>query len=333
VTIYSAETLDLSRLAAPSLVDTNFEKIRAAQVAEFIRVWTLARQADPSLPAYDVQMLETDLPIVEAEAFSYGIMNFCQQVNDSADALRLAKAVGGDLEHLAATYHSTQRKVTIPANADTGAAAVYESDDELRSRAQLAPEALADLGLTPGGYMYKVRTAFTDKVKDVRPIRRGGGMVELRVLGRPETGDLVAVKNPDGSTTYTVDGRVSDGTVPETVVGDIIGAFNPEDASQSTDILTVYSSLVLPYTVDLTLVMRSGPDPEAVKGVAAPYIQALADSLHRIKSPVFMEAFSSAAHVGPVSTVRVNFPSSDMPAVPEATPFMTQFTLRTEVLS
>lgn len=333
MTIYSAETLDLSRLAAPSLVDTNFEKIRAAQVAEFIRVWTLARQVDPSLPAYDVQMLETDLPIVEAEAFSYSIMTFCQQVNDSADALRLAKAVGGDLEHLAATYHRTQRKITIPANPDAGTPAVYESDSELRSRAQLEPEALADMGLTPGGYMYKVRTAFADKVKDVRPIRRGGGALELRVLGRPEPGDLLSVKNPDGSTTYTVNGRVSSGMVPETVVGDIIGAFNPEDASQSTDILTVFSASIQTYVVDLTLVMRSGPDPETVKNVAAPYVQALADSLHRIKSPVFREAFSSAAHVGPVDTVRVNSPLLDLPAVPESAPFMTQFTLRTEVLS
>lgn len=333
MTVYSAETLDLSRLAAPSLVDTNFETVRASQIAEFLRVWTLARQLDSSLPVYDVQMLETDLPVVEAESFSYGIMKFCQQVNDAADALRLAKAVGADLEHLTATYHHTERQTTIPANPNTGSAAVLETDDELRSRSQLAPEALADMGLTPGGYMYLVRTAFASAVKDVRPIRRGGGMIELRLLGRLEPGPLVATRNPDGSTTYVVDGRVSDGSVPETVVGDVIGAFNPENASQSTDILSVFSANVTPYDVDLTLVMPSGPDPEAVKTAAAPYIQALGDSLHRIKSDVFREALSSAAHVGPVSTVRVNSPSSDIPSAPGSAPFMRKFTLRTQVLT
>lgn len=332
MTAYSAETLDLSRLAAPSLVDTNFETIRASQITEFLRVWTLARQLDSSLPVYDVQMLETDLPVVEAESFAYGIMKFCQQVNDAADALRLAKAIGGDLEHLTATYHHTQRRVTVPANPVTGSPAVYETNDELRSRAQLAPEALADMGLTPGGYMYLVRTAFSQSVKDVRPIRRGGGMIELRLLGRPEVGPLKSVRNPDGSTTYTVDGRVNDGSVPETVVGDVIGAFNPEDASQSTDILTVFSAEIDPYDVDITLVMPTGPDPEAVKTAAAPYVQALGDSLHRIRSSVFREALSSAAHVGPVSTVRVNSPSTDIPSRVVAAPFMRSFTLRTEVL-
>lgn len=333
MTIYSAETLDLSRLAAPSLVDTDFEKIRAAQVAEFIRVWTLARQADPSLPAYDVQMLETDLPIVEAEAFSYSIMTFCQQVNDSANALRLAKAVGADLEHLTTTYHSTSRKQVVPPNADLGTDAVYESDDELRLRSQLAPEALAEMGLTPGGYIYRIKTNFATLAKDVRPVTRGAGRVEVRLLGRVESGPLSSVSNKDGSTTYSVSGRSSDGYIQPQDILPVVQAFLPEDSTQTTDVLSILSAEIDRYEPDITLVMAPGPSQSAVKDAAAKFVQALGDSLHRVKSTVFREALSSAAHVGPVATVRVNWPLTDIPGRVEAAPFMSKFTLRTEVLS
>lgn len=332
MTAYSAETLDLSRLAAPSLVDTNFETIRASQVAEFIRVWTLARQLDSSLPAYDMAMLETDLPIVEAESFSYGIMKFCQQVNDSANALRLAKAVGGDLEHLAATYHNTSRKLIAAGNLDLGTPDIYETDEDLRSRSQLAPEALAEMGLTPGGYIYRVKTGFAALVKDVRPVVRGAGRVELRLLGRVESGKLTSQLNDDGSTTYRVDGRVSDGTIPPSSLVDVVRAFLPEDSTQTTDVLSIFSAEVQHYEADLTLVLAPGPSREAVKSSAAGFVQALADSLHRVKSTVYREALGAAAHVGPVATVRVNSPQNDILGRVESAPFMTRFTLRTEVL-
>jgi phage-related baseplate assembly protein len=325
--------LDLSRLAAPSLVDTNFETVRASQLAEFIRVWTLARQLDSSLPMYDVQMLETDLPVIEAESFSYGIMKFCQQVNDSADALRLARAVGPDLEHLTATYHNTTRKLVSAGNSELGTTDVYESDEELRSRAQLAPEALAEMGLTPGGYIYRVRTGFPSLVKDVRPVVRGAGRVELRLLCRVEPGTLVSKLNTDGSTTYTVEGRTSDGSIAPSDLVQVVKSFEPEDSTQTTDVLSVFGAEVQHYEVDITLVLRQGPSQEAVKLSAAKYVRALADSLHRVKSSVFKEALGSAAHVGPVATVRVNLPSQDILGRVETAPFLTKLTLRTEVLS
>ena len=308
---YSAETLDLSRLPAPTIADTNFEARRADLLAKFQALWAAARALNPALPEYDVAMLETDAPVILTEEFAYGDVLLRQSVNEAANSLRLAKAVGGDLDHVAATFHRTQRKIIVPADPIAGTAAVYESDDDLRSRAQLAPEALADMGLTPGGYVYKVRTAFADRIKHVFPINRGAGRVELRVLGR------------DG-----------DGFVPPALLTEIIEAFRIEEGSQTTDVLTVLSAEVPHVVADVTLFLPPGPDPETVKAQARTNLLALGAALHRINAPFYREAVSTAAHVGPVITVRVKTPALDLLRRPEVAPYLAAdaITVRHEIL-
>lgn len=306
---YTADTLDLSRLDAPSLAPVDSEASRARLLAEFLRLWDIARQRDPSLPPYDVSMLETDSPVILTEEFAYGSTLLAQAINDLANALRLAKAAGADLDHLAATYHRTSRKLIVPANPDTGAAAIYESDDDLRSRAQLAPEGLAEFGLTPGGYVYKVRSAFADRIKHVFPINRGAGLVELRVLGR------------DG-----------DGTVAPAVLAEIAKAFGAEEGSQSTDILTVRSAEIVPVAPRVMLLLPSGPDASAVKAAARDRIVLLGQALHRLNAGTYREAIASAAHVGPVITVRVEAPIADIARRPEAAPYFAAPIVEHEVI-
>lgn len=300
MTAYSAETLDLSRLPAPTIVEVDFEARRAALLAEFQRLWAIARGLNPSLPDYDVTLLETDPAVILTEEFAFGDIALRQAINDAANTLRLAKAVGPDLAQIAATFHRTQRKILVPANPDAGLPAVEESDDDLRARAQLAPEALSDLGLTPGGYIYKVRTAFADRIKHCYQINRGAGRVELRVLG-----------------------RAGDGTVGPALLAEIIAAFSGEDGAQTTDVLTVLSADVVPVVADVTLLIPRGPDPTVVIGQARTNLTALGTALHRLNAPYFREALSAAAHTGPVITVRVNAPSTDRLRAPEVAPYLT----------
>ena len=287
MTLYTAEPLDLSRLDPEPLVVADAEATRLEMLGVLQTLWDEARVKDPTLPPIDVLGLRANPASLVTNEFAYGLTLVRQAINDTADALRLAKAVDGALEHLAATYHRTQRQIIVPATDTT--AAIYETDAELRSKAQLAPEALADLALTPGGYIYKVRTAFADRIKDVRPIRRGGGHIELRLLGR------------------TGSGLVDDATIAE-----ILRAFNPEGMTQSTDILSVFSAEIDVVAPRLTLVIGRGPDPVAVAAAARSSLAAYAASIHRVGKTVYREALSAAAHVSPVITVRVEDPMEDV---------------------
>lgn len=305
---YSADTLDLSTLPAAPLVEIDREAIITARKALYAEIWEAARAKNPDLPPFDTLALEYEPVTIASESFAAAETLLLGAINDAGKKLRLAQANGGDLDHLATTYHRTDRKTVRAATAETPA--IAETDTAYRERAQLAPEALADMGLTPGGYIYKIRTAFADRIKHVWPINRGNGRVEIRVLGR------------DG-----------DGTVPALTLAEIIQAFRPEEGQQSTDVLTVLSADILPVTWDVTLFMKRGPDPAQVKALAKDQLTALAAKLHRLNEAHYVEAIASAAHVGPVATVRVDTPAADIAARPEQAVFVASINVGTEVLA
>lgn len=297
MTNYTAETLDFSRLDAPTLVPIDYEDRLSTLIGKFVEFWNAFRLLDPTLPAFDTTSIESDPAVILSQVYAFGDMLLRQEINDAANSLRLPFAVGADLDLLAGTFHRTQRRILVPANSVTGAPAIYESNEEYRARAQLAPEALADMGLTPGGYVFKVRTQFADRISHVFPINRGAGRVELRVLGRE-----------------------GDGEVSPALLAEIIAAFQIEEGSQSTDVLTVLPAEIERITPSVTLFVPRGPDRARVEEAAATGISALGASLRRINAPVFREAIAAAAHVGPVVTVRVNSPSLDVAPRPEVVP-------------
>lgn len=312
MTAYTAETLDLSRIGAPNLVPADYDAILRARLAHLAALWKAEQAKDPTLPDIDPLDIKSSVSVILSEAAAFADTLVRQAINDAANSLRLAKAVGPDLEHVTtSSYLPTQRQLLVPADPSRNIAAVYESDDELRARAQLAPEAVAAYGLTPGGYIYKVRTAFADRVKAVTAINRGAGLVELRILG-----------------------RTGDGSVSPSLLAEVAGAFAGEDASQSTDILTVLAAEIVPWSADVTLVMPRGPDPEMVTAAARANLIALGESLHRLGAGLYREAVASAAHLPLLYTVRVQRPGADSAGRPEAAPYLNpdHITISTEIL-
>lgn len=272
-----SDTLDLSSLPSPAVIEQlDYEAIFQRYVAKFKEIWAALRAADPSLPDYDVQMLETDPATVIQQAAAYVETILRADGNDKAKQLLLAYAVGPTLDHILASYHRTPR---LPG----------ETDDAYRARGQLAPEAMADLGITHGGYIFKVRTAFADDIKDVRPIRRGPGRMELRLLGRNETG-----------------------AVSDAVLASIIRAFEPEHATQSTDILTVLPADIDERHVTVTLKIPRGPDPASVRAASRKKLDAFAAAIHQIGMGLYRDALFAAAHVPPVVTVTINGLAEDV---------------------
>ncbi|PZA12470.1 hypothetical protein DNX69_10880 [Rhodopseudomonas palustris] len=289
----TAASLDLSRIGAPTLVTIDYEAALTARLLHFKALWDAARLRDPTLPAFDVidaagnPVTQFDSNVVLEQEFAYGETMVEQTINDHANALRLATSAGADLDHLAVTYKATSRLILSPATGTTSE--VLEADDELRERAQISDEARPLFGLTPPGYVWRVRKLFGDRVKDVRPLRRPGGHMDLYILAR------------DG-----------DGTPAETLIGDIQGAFDGEAGSHSTDIVTVLPARIVAAPVQVKLWVARGPDPALAVALASTAIASLGAERHRIGETLHAQAIGAVAKSGAVRKVDVLAPLVDV---------------------
>lgn len=308
MTDYTADTLDLSRLGAPTLTAIDYEATLRARLLDYKTRWDAARLVNPALPAFDVidaagnPVTQFDAGVVLAQEFAFGEINVLQAINDHAHALRLGTAVGADLDHLALTYKATTRLVL--AAALDGIDAVLESDDELRERAQLSDEARPLYGLTPGGYQWRVRKLYGDRVKDVRPLRRTGGRIDLIALARE-----------------------GDGTPAQTLIGDLQAAFDGEAGSQSTDIVTVWPARIVSTPARVKLWVPRGPDPALAVAAAATAIAALGAERHKIGETLHAQAIGAVAKSGAVRKVDVLEPLADVAGGEDGAPFVSSITV------
>lgn len=301
MTLYTADTLDLSRIGAPTVAEVDYEASVARLKAEFLRLWAQARVIDPSLPDYSVETLETDPAIILIQDFAFGDTLLRAAINDAANALRLAKATGADLDHIANTYHNTGRLVLDAgdATANPPREPLYESDAAYRGRAQLALEAYPLHGLTPGGYVYRVKKLFGDVIKEVRAIRRGGGRLDVVLLA-----------------------RAGDGTVPQTTIGDLQALYESEDASACTDIPTVVGATIVATPVRIVLGLPPGPDAAPVIEESTKAVATLAAERHRIGETLHVQALGAVAKVGGARYARVELPVSDISGGDAGAPFV-----------
>ncbi|ELT51019.1 baseplate J/gp47 family protein [Brucella intermedia] len=130
--------MDLTALPPPDVIETlDYEAILALHIATFKQLWTVARQKDPTLPAYDVEILETDPVKIVLEATAYMELLLRARINDAARANLIAFALGGDLDQLAAFYDVIRLE--------------GETDAAFRSRVVLAIQARSPAG---GAYWY-----------------------------------------------------------------------------------------------------------------------------------------------------------------------------------
>lgn len=268
--VASPVALDLSRLPAPAVImNLDFQAELAALTADFAsRCAAIGLQFDG--------FVESDPAVVLLQTCAYRIFLAKGAINDSARAILLAFATGADLDNLAAFYGIARLTVT-PATPTTPA--VMETDADLRLRVQLAPELLPHAGMTPGGYRGLALRA-APSVKDVAPLKREGGVVDLILLGRE-----------------------GDGSVPPAVVQAVAAILADDGATQLTDIVTVRSARIVPYAVQLTATIPFGPDPALVRSSIETAVRAYAEDRRRIGLPVFRQMLEAAASVGGVDHV------------------------------
>jgi len=204
-----------------------------------------------------------------------------EQHNNDARQMLLAYATGENLEHLAATYHRVER---LPG----------EGDLELRARAQAAPEARAVYGLPEGAYVFRTSSNFANEIADVKAIHRGGGRVELRLLG----------KAPGGGVSTELLLRVH-------------RHFAGEDGSASTDVLSVLPAIVEDVPVSIRHTIPRGPDANVLLEAASKQLQAYAAALFRLNVGLYLDALTAAARVPSVITVEAIGVDAHIPPRPE----------------
>lgn len=297
---FDSANLDLSRLPPPEVVkDISYEVILAERIARLKELW----------PDLDTTNLETEPAVILQQEDAYREALDLAAINDAARAVMLAFATGADLDNIAAFYGVVRILIQARNPNDPTSVDVYESDTDLRRRAQLAPEALPYAGLTGGGYRFLALRA-APSLKDVKPLRRSGGRVDVVLLGRS-----------------------GDGAVVNDVVQSVYSVFQDDEATQLTDVVSVRSAEIVNYAISIKLRIPLGPDPNVIKGLALAAVNKYAADRHRVDLPVYITGLIAAAQVGNVEQVVVLSPSSDVIATGGQAAFCISVTITHEIVT
>ncbi|MBI5917793.1 MAG: baseplate J/gp47 family protein [Nitrosomonadales bacterium] len=217
--------VDLSLLPPPTVIEPlDFEAILAAIKADL----TL-RHPDASA----VLNIESEPLTKLCEVAAYRELVLRARINDAAKAMMLAYATGVDLDHLVALYGISRFQ--------------SESDNALRSRAQLSLEGLSVAG-PKQAYRFHAMSA-SDQVRDVDVQSPAGGQVRITVLTHP---------------TPAIPNGIPGATLLETV----LQAVSADTVRPLCDQVEVVAPVVIHYTVQASLICLPGPDTQTVLAAA-----------------------------------------------------------------
>lgn len=271
--------IDLAQLPDPQVVEViDYEQILAARKAYAISLWPAEQQ--PQIAATLALESEPLTKLLQESAYRETLLR--QRVNEAALATMLAKAKGTDLEQLAANVNVEKLLVT-PANPNAvpPVQAVYESDDSLRERAQMAWEGLSTAG-PRNSYIFHARSA------------------DGRIA------DATAESPTPAVVVVTVQGLLGDGSVDEPLLAIVDTYLSAENRRPVADRLTVQSAEVLPYSVEAVLYLAtSGPEAEPIRAAAEARLQTYVHQRRRLGVEVSESAIHAALHVEGVRKVEL----------------------------
>ena len=227
------------------------------------------------------------------EVFAYREVLLRARINDAARQRMLAFATGANLDAIAAYYGVARFD--------------GEDDGSLRRRTQLAPEAMAHGG-TIGSYRFLALEAAFPDLKDVGVVARGGGHVDIVLLG-----------------------KTGQGTVGSDVIEKVRAKLLADDGAPVTDVVTVVGARIVPYAVSVTVHVALGQDPVSVRANALAALEAYVAERHRIGATVAASGLWRAAHVPNAERVEAIAPLTDIFVKPDAAPFCTSITVNVVV--
>lgn len=230
-----------------------------------------------------------------------------QRVNDACLANTLAYAGGADLEHYVAAER-IRRSLIAAADPGAGTEAIYEEDEPLRRRAQLAAEGYSCAGPT-GAYEFFAFSASPD-VKDVS------------VQTLEDSTVLVSVLSMTGR------GEASAG-----LIATVNAVLNGRYTRPATDKVTVQSGVPVSYELRPHLTIQRGPDPALVVAEAEKSAQEFVLRMHTLGRRVNASALHAALTVPGVDNVDLGALNAGFAVQAHEAPFCDGVYITYEVLN
>lgn len=299
-TNYTSPNIQLDKLPPPQVIETlNPEEIFAQMKAQF-------SEAMPDIEPY--LDLETEPVTILMQQFAYREYLMRQRVNAAATSTMLAYASGSNLDHLAAYWGVTRLTITEDHGLDyTPTPAtnpeLFEDDNRLRHRVQLAPEAISNAG-TLGAYKFWGLTA-SAQVKDAHPHSPAPGEVVVTVLAKGEGG-----------------------TPPQELLDLVYNTIEPR--RDFTAKFSVEAAIVHEYTVEAELTLHDGPDTEVVRKAAADKLATYVQKQFGLGLDVTVAGIHAALWVEGVQNVQLTTPTADLPIAPNEAAHCTSIQITVE---
>ncbi|HEY3983215.1 baseplate assembly protein [Cedecea sp.] len=278
-------TIDLSQLPRPNVIEAlDFETLFSERKERLISLYPEEeREAVRRTLSFESE------PIVKVlQESAYREVLLRQRVNEAAQAVMVAYAIGSDLEQLGAN-NNTPRLTIVPADDEAipPVEEVKESDADYRQRIPAAFEGMSVAGPT-GAYEFHAQSA-DGKVADASAISPAPAEVTISVLSR------------DG-----------DGTASPELLATVSAALNDEAVRPVADRLTVQSAQIVNYQIDATLYVYPGPAIEPIMADAELRLKNYINEQRRLGRDIRLSAIYAALHTQGVQRVELAAPLADV---------------------
>jgi phage-related baseplate assembly protein len=195
-----------------------------------------------------------------------------QDANEQAKGLMLAYATGSELDHIGVTYYQHPDGSPVVRLTD-------ETDDDYRERIQASPEGLSVAG-PDEGYKFHAKSASV-LVKDVAVDSPAPVEVDVYILSYADDGV------PTAELLNTVDTYL-------------------KPRRPLTDLVRVNAASVVNYSINATLTLKSGPDPELVRQTAETNLAAYVELKRTLKGRVVSSGIHAALMIEGVEEVALD---------------------------
>jgi len=274
--------IDLSKLPAPNVIENlDFETIFQDILNDFLE----------KNPTYST-LLESDPAMILLEVCAYRELLLRNRINEAAKATMLAYATGSDLENLA---------VSLGVQKLDG-----ETDEQLRQRVQLAPEAFTNAG-SVGAYTFHALSA-SSNIKSVW-------------VKSPNPGEVLVV----------ILSKTDNGTATSELLDAVLAKLSEEDVRPLTDQVLVQSAEIVNYSVEAVITIYSGPSSAVVETEARTALDKFLDERHSIGKLVALSGIYNALHVDGVKKVQLTTPTQDVVATDEQAAYCNNITISINV--
>ncbi|KVV48226.1 baseplate assembly protein [Burkholderia territorii] len=289
--------IDLSQLPAPDIVEElDYEAILAEKKARLVSLYPKEQQADIAAALE----LESEPMVKLLQEAAYEKMLLLALMNEKARGMLLAYAKGTTLEHLGA-FFDVDRLLISPGDPDNGIDPVYEDDDSLRERIQLAPRGFSVAG-PDDAYVFYARAA--------------DGRVKAATAYSPSPCVMIV----------TILSREGDGTASQELI-DIVKKALEKKRPQADEVI-VQSAKIVRYAIRATLRFFNGPDRAVALAEAQKRTQQFADSMHRPGSEVTKDGLYASMRVAGVQKVLLDTPAEGVAIAIDQAPYCTGIDLK-----